>query len=138
MNPNNLITNKYMYVYIPREKLLNLKDRKHRNKKFRKIYYYKNKKKYLFNDKKIQEIDIVNKQEIQNDVLYKHIYKSKKDKYFDWYCILKPEYSKDEKIFIEKANIKPRISYHKNFIEQQKKFYNTNKGSIKDKLTIKF
>lgn len=138
MNPNNLITDKYMYVYIPREKIMNSKERKHRNNKFRKIYFYKNKKKYAFNNSKIQEIDIINKQEVQNDVLYKHIYKSKKDKYFDWYCILKPEYANEKEIFIEKNNVKPRVSYQKNFYEQKKKYYNTHDENIIEKLTIRF
>ena len=34
-----------VYLYIPREKLLNSISRKHRNKKFKKLYYYKKNKK---------------------------------------------------------------------------------------------
>ena len=47
-----------LYLYIPRDVVLNYQTRNHRNDKFRTIYYYKNKSRYKFNDKNINEIDI--------------------------------------------------------------------------------
>ena len=128
------------YVYIPREKILNTIKRKHRNNKFRNIYYYKNKRVCHFNSKIIKEIDITNKQRIQHDVLYKHIYKSKTDKYFDWYCVLKPEYKDKDEIYIEKSNGKPRKSYEENINEKlkQKILVNSHYENMRKKLTVTF
>ena len=127
------------YVYIPREKILNVKNRKHRNNKFRNIFWYKNKRVYKFNSKSIKEVDVTNRTKIQHDTLYKHIYKSKKDKYFDWYMVLKPEFSNDNEIYIEKKNSKPRKTYEANIQEKLKnKILNTHKENMRKKLTVTF
>ena len=52
-----------VYLYIPREKLLNTISRKHRDNKFKKLYYYKNKKLQEFNGNSIQEEIYINKKD---------------------------------------------------------------------------
>ena len=49
--------NTEIYLYIPRDKILNKIKRKHRTKDFRDIYFYRNKNKYVFNEKNIKEIE---------------------------------------------------------------------------------
>ncbi len=140
MRNSELISKNYMYVYVPRDKIFNeTKKRKHRNKNFRKIFYYVNKRQYHFNNENIKEIDITGKTELQFNVIYKHIYKSKTNKYFDIYYKLKDEYKDCEEIYIEKQNAKPRISYDDN-IKSKFKFdiYDDKKKSMKEKLTIRF
>lgn len=136
----NLLNKNYMYVYVPRNKIFNEnKERKHRNNNFRKIFYYKNKRIYEFNNDKIKEIDITNKNEIQHNVLYKHIYKSKTDTYFDWFYILKEEYKDCPEIYIEKNNTKPRISYEDNLNSKIVNEYILQPKKTKsERLTIKF
>tara|TARA_R100000900_G_scaffold142792_1_gene124900 strand:- start:504 stop:917 length:414 start_codon:yes stop_codon:yes gene_type:complete len=89
-----------IYLYIPRDIVLNYKSRKHRGDNFRTIYYYKNKRRFKFNEKEINEIDIYHIKDIQKDTLYKSTFKSQKDKYFDWYYCLKEKYNDCESIYI--------------------------------------
>ena len=141
MNKSNTLLSKNNYqVYIPREKIFNQdKQRKHRNKNFRKIFYYVNKRQYSFNEDQIKEIDITGKTELQFNVIYKHIYKSKTNKFFDIYYKLKDEYKDCKEIYIEKHNAKPRISYNENLKSKIKfNYFNDKKQSIKEKLTLRF
>ncbi len=140
MRNSDLISKNYMFVYVPREKIFNEnKERKHRNKNFRKIFYYVNKKQYHFNNENIKEIDITGKTELQHNVIYKHIYKSKTNKYFDIYYKLKDEYKDCKEIYIEKSNAKPRISYNDNIKSKIKyNFYDDKKKTLEEKLTVYF
>jgi len=121
--------NNTVYLYIPREKLLNSTSRKHRNNKFKKLYYYKNKKLHQFNETSIQEIDIFKLETIQTETLYKDNYKSLHDKYFDHYKVLKPEYNNCDEIYIDKTkfeNNKDDKDYKKNKKKQLIKKINYN------------
>ncbi len=113
-----------IYLYIPREQILNFESRNHRGKNFRNLFYYKNKKRYKFNDKQINEVDIYNVKSMQIDTLYKSSFKSRKDKYFDWYYCLKPEYNDCESIYIEK---------NKGYSSKNKDLYIENRNKLKGK-----
>ena len=108
-----------LYVYIPRDIVLNYKanQRKHRGDNFRTLYQYKHKRRYRLNDVEINEIDVYNIKEIQKNTLYKSSFKSQKDQYFDWYYCLKEKYNDSESIYInnEKSYTKKKINeYSKN------------------------
>ena len=114
-----------VYLYIPREKLLNSISRKHRNKKL-----------HQFNENSIQEIDIFKLETIQTETLYKNNYKSLNDKYFDHYKVLKPKYNNCNEIYIDKTkfeNNKDDKDYKKNKKQQLIKKINYN-NRIKMKL----
>ena len=130
MEKNNL------YIYIPRDKILNKLERKHQTNDFMKIFYYVKNKKFELNSNNIIEIDIFDLKEMKNNCIYKDCYKSKKDKYFDWYYKIKPEFANLEELYIEKNKKKDklRLSYNKNVIKQQQKAINDSKTiKIKDK-----
>jgi hypothetical protein len=124
-----------LYIYIPRDKILNSVSRKHRENKFKKIYYYKNKKMHIFDEKKIKEVDIYKVENIQINTLYKNNYKSISDEYFDHYRILKPKYNNCDEIYINKLNKKEAKNYEKNKKEQLVKKINHNKDKNKNKKT---
>lgn len=118
----NLITNN-LYVYIPRDIVLNYQSRTHRGNNFRTIYHYKNKRRYKFNDSDISEIDVYDIKEIQKDTLYKNTFRSQKDKYYDWYYCLKEKFNEQESIYInnEKGYTKKKGSeYHQTIKHRQK------------------
>ena len=81
------------YLTIPRESIMNHQKRKHRGNQFRTIYYYRGKRRFSLNYETIEEIDIYDFKETQINTIYKSCYKSKKDKYFDWFYMLKEEYN---------------------------------------------
>tara|TARA_R110000772_G_scaffold68709_3_gene152208 strand:- start:109 stop:504 length:396 start_codon:yes stop_codon:yes gene_type:complete len=130
--------NTEIYIYIPRNKLLNKRIHRKENN-FMNFYYYKNKKKYKLNNSNIQEIDIYKTKQIQSNTFYKNVYKSSKEKYFDCYYKLKKEYESYENIYIEKDSNKDN-QYEKNKKEILEKNINYNKinKSNKSKLTIRF
>jgi hypothetical protein len=107
-----------LYLYIPRDIVLNYQSRNHRGDNFRTIYYYKNKRRYRFNDKNINEIDIYHIKDIQKDTLYKSTFRSQKDKYFDWYYCLKEKFNECESIY---------INNEKSYTKSKNKEYNINK-----------
>ena len=76
----NLISNN-LYVYIPRDIVLNYQSRTHRGNNFRTIYHYKNKRRYKFNDSDISEIDVYDIKEIQKDTLYKNTFRNNEKGY---------------------------------------------------------
>ena len=118
----NLITNN-LYVYIPRDIVLNYQSRTHRGNNFRTIYHYKNKRRYKFNDSDINEIDVYDIKEIQKDTLYKNTFRSQKDKYYDWYYCLKEKFNEQESIYInnEKGYTKKKSGeYHQTIKHRQK------------------
>lgn len=119
----DLISNN-LYVYIPRDIVLNYKSRSHRGDNFRTLYYYKNKRRYKFNDSEINEIDVYDIKEIQKDTLYKNTFKSQKDKFYDWYYCLKPKYNDQESIYINNEK-----SYTK---KKNKEYQQTRKLRQKD------
>lgn len=98
---------KNIYLYIPRQKILNYSSRKHHNKKFKKLYYYVNKKQFKFNENIINEIDIFNIKEIQKDTFYKDCFNSNNNEIFDVYYKLKSKYNNLNEIYIKQE--KPRI-----------------------------
>ncbi len=114
-----------IYLYIPRDIVLNYQSRKHRGDKFRTIYYYKNKRRYKFNDKNINEIDIYHMKDIQKDTLYKSTFRSQKDKYFDWYYCLKEKYNDCDSIY---------INNEKSYTKTKNVEYNINKKKKKKML----
>ena len=118
--------NTEIYLYIPWDKILNKIKRKHRTKDFRDIYFYRNKNKYVFNEKNIKEIDIYKSQKIQTNTFYKDNYKSQIDKYFDWYKVLKPKYNDCDEVYI-KTKEKRDNTYKKNKFKQLKKKIEYNK-----------
>jgi hypothetical protein len=77
--------------FIISETLLKKKPRKHhKSHGWRKVYLYKNHKKYNVAKKmENEELIIDNVQEVREDVLYKDNKKSKADQVWDWYKILK-------------------------------------------------
>ena len=77
--------------FIISESLLKKKSRKHhKSQGWRKVYLYKNHKKYNVAKKmENEELIIDNVQEVREDVLYKDNKKSKADQVWDWYKILK-------------------------------------------------
>lgn len=85
--------NSQVYLTIPRPVILNYQKRKHQTDTFRTLYYYRDKKRFKINEIDIQEIDLFNLKEIQINTIYKNCSRSKEDKYFDWFCCLKPEYN---------------------------------------------
>jgi len=107
-----------LYLYIPRDIVLNYQSRNHRGDNFRTIYYYKNKRRYKFNDKNINEIDIYHIKDIQKDTLYKSTFRSQKDKYFDWYYCLKEKYNECDSIY---------INNEKSYTKSKNTEYNINK-----------
>ena len=114
-----------LYLYIPRDVVLNYQSRNHRGDNFRTIYYYKNKRRYKFNDKTINEIDIYHVKDLQKDTLYKSCFKSTSDKYFDWYYCLKPEYNECDSIYIENDKgytTKKNREYEKNRVKKQQEY----------------
>lgn len=114
-----------LYLYIPRDVVLNYQSRNHRGENFRTIYYYKNKRRYKFNEKNINELDIYHVKDLQVDTLYKSCFKSTSDKYFDWYYCLKPKYNNCDSIYIENNKsytIKKNKEYEKNRKIKQKEY----------------
>tara|TARA_R110000823_G_scaffold304150_1_gene425687 strand:+ start:744 stop:1169 length:426 start_codon:yes stop_codon:yes gene_type:complete len=118
----NLISNN-LYVYIPRDIVLNYQSRTHRGNNFRTIYHYKNKRRYKFNDSDISEIDVYDIKEIQKDTLYKNTFKSQKDKYYDWYYCLKEKFNEQESIYInnEKGYTKKKSGEYSQTIKHRQK-----------------
>lgn len=112
-----------IYLYIPRDEILNYKARNHRGDNFRTVYYYKDKRRYKFNEKTINEVDIYCVKNIQKDTFYKNSFKSTNDKYFDWYYCLKEDYNQCESIYIknEKSYTKSR---EKEYTKNRKKKQN--------------
>ena len=127
MEKNNL------YIYIPRNKILNKLERKHQSNDFMKIYYYVKNQRFEFNQKNIIEVDIFDMKEIKNNCIYKDCYKSKKDKYFDWYYKIKPKYDNIEELYIEKNKKKDklRLSYNKNIKIRREKIKNSKSIKLK-------
>ena len=130
-----------LYVYIPRDIVLNYKanQRQHRGDNFRTIYQYKNKKRYKINDIEINEIDVYNVKEIQKNTLYKSTFKSEKDKFYDWYYCLKEKYNDQESIYInnEKSySQKKNKEYGYNRKKRQKELSNPIKKNIKGRKFI--
>lgn len=117
MEKNNL------YIYIPRDKILNKVERRHQSQDFVKVFYYIKNKKFELNSNNIVEVDIFDLKEMKNNCIYKDCYKSKKDKYFDWYYKIKPEFTDLKELYIEKNKKKDklRLSYNKNVKAQQAK-----------------
>ncbi len=132
--------NSYMYITIPREKILNKKKRKHRNNNFKRIYYYVDNQEFCINDQNIKEVDIYDMKEIQSNTLYKHSYKSTKDNHFDWYFRLKPEYEDCKDIYIKKDKQKDRLrlSYKKNIAICKDKMKNNKKCNNNKKKCNKY
>mgnify|MGYP003651945077 CR=1 FL=1 len=114
--------NNNLYVYIPRDIVLNYKSRKHRGNNFRTLYYYKNKMRYKFNSSEINEIDVYQVKDIQKDTLYKSTFKSNKDPYYDWYYCLKEKYNCQDFIYINNKKSyskKTQEAYQKNIIDKK-------------------
>tara|TARA_R110002074_G_scaffold115152_1_gene245885 strand:- start:899 stop:1312 length:414 start_codon:yes stop_codon:yes gene_type:complete len=135
--------NSEIYLYIPREKILNQVKRKHRTEDFRKLYFYREQKKYVFNDKNIIEIDIYKVDNIQINTLYKDNYKSVNDKFFDHYKVLKPEYNDCDDIYIETKTKNKDYNENKKKQIRKTKDYNLKKKdnlkeNNKDKFIISF
>ncbi len=107
-----------LYVYIPRSVVLNYKSRSHRGSNFRTLYFYKQKRRYKFNNCEVNEIDVYNLQEIQKDTFYKSTFKSNKDPYFDWYKCLKEKYNDQDSIY---------INNEKSYTEKKEKEYSTER-----------
>lgn len=110
-----------LYLYIPRDVVLNYQARNHRNDNFRTIYYYKNKSRYKFNDKNINEIDIYQIKDLQKDTLYKSTFKCQKDKYFDWYYCLKECYNSCDSIYINNEKSYNKSKNKEYLINKKKK-----------------
>ena len=117
-----------LYLYIPRDVVLNYQSRNHRGNNFRTIYYYKNKKRYKFNDATINEIDIYHIKDIQKDTLYKSTFKSKKDQYFDWFYCLKEKFNDCPSIY---------INNEKSYTKTKNKEYRENRIKKKQELSKK-
>jgi len=120
-----------LYVYLPRDKILNRQKRKYKKKDdtIDAFYYIKNKK-FQVDGRDIQEVDIYKHQLLKKNCFYKNEYQSKNDDYFDYYFKLKPEYNNLETVYIEK-NIKKdklRLSYNKNLEKIRKNIGNFNKN----------
>jgi hypothetical protein len=111
--------NSNLYITIPSDVVLNFQKRKHREDKFKTLYFYKEKQRFKLNRNKITEIDIYNMKEIQRDTLYKSSFKSSRDKFYNWYYCLKPEYNECESIYIENEN---------GYTKKNKKKYELNKS----------
>ena len=130
-----------IYVYIPREKLFNEKKRKYKQReKTSKIFYYVKNKKFTVDKKNdIVEIDIYNSKNIKQNCFYKDQYKSSRDKYFDHYLKLKPEYNNLSEIFIQKEikNQKIKKSYLKNINKNKEKLRKFNENLQKKPLSWK-
>lgn len=120
-----------LYVYIPREKILNFPEPKYKKKEdYVKCFFYVKNKKFMIDDKNIQDIDIYNLKYVKKNCFYKCQYKSKNDKYFDYFFKLKPEYNDLSEVYVEKDQKKDklRLSYKKNITKQLKKMRNYNKN----------
>lgn len=123
-----------LYVYLPRDKILNASKRKYKKKDdtIEAFYYIKNKK-FTVANRNICEVDIFKRKILKKNCFYKNEYQSKNDEYFDYYFKLKPEYNNLETVYIEK-NIKKdklRLSYNKNLEKIRKNIGNFNKNNEK-------
>ncbi len=107
-----------VYLYIPRERILNFQSKKHQSEnkdRFRTVYFYKKKYCYKMNEKDITEVDLYDVKDLQIDTFYKSSYKSSKDDNFDWYCKLKPKFNNCKEIYLEKkSEPKNRLKYIEN------------------------
>lgn len=129
-----------IYVYIPRDKILNVKKPKYKKKEdIIKCFYYVKNKKFTVNNSQIQEIDIYNLKNIKKNCFYKNQYKSNSDPYFDYYCKIKPKWNNHDELFIMK-NVKKdklRLSYKKNVEQNRKKIRENNLKFAKKKLSFR-
>lgn len=129
-----------LYVYIPREKVLNFSPPKYKKREdYVKSFFYVKNKKFEIDDKNIQEIDIYNVKYIKKNCFYKCQYKSKNDEYFDYFFKLKPKYNDLHEVYIEKDKKKDRLrlSYKKNLNKQLKKIRDYNIENKPKELTWK-
>jgi hypothetical protein len=136
-----MLMDNLLYLYIPRDKILNYTSRIHRGDNFRKIFHYKNKKRFSFDANKIQEVDLFNVSNVQVDTFYKSCYRSSKDQYRDWFWVLKEKYNTCDEIFMEsnrKYTVKDDRSYKKNRIARKKSIGEPGVPITNGKITIRF
>jgi hypothetical protein len=127
---------KNIYLYIPREKILNYSSRKHQKNRFSKLYYYIKKKEFIYNQQNVNILDIFDIKEIQKNTFYKDCFNSKKNEIFDVFYKLKPKFNELNEIYIEK---KTNLSKNEVFFENNsnKTMKILNNYSIKNTNLIK-
>ena len=112
------------YIILDSKKIDNINNTHKQYKNI--IYYYKNKKKEILNDKQIIKLNISNVKYVKPGCMYKEIYKSSNDKYFDHYTILKDKYSGLNEIWIEQTKLykKRSVKIEKPIVEIKKNVSN--------------
>ncbi len=94
---------KNLYIYIPREKILNFQSRNHQKKNtFTKLFYYVKKKQFQYNESNICEIDIFDIKEVQKNTFYKDCFNSSNNEFFDVFYKLKPKFNNLDEIYVKK------------------------------------